>query len=73
MPTAEFPIELTPYGFTWGPLTVTRAMDCPQGVILLLETPTKGLEVWATPAGRKLVVTEVVSRQKREAEDAPTD
>jgi len=67
MPTAEFPIELTPYGFRWGPLTVTRAMDCPQGVILLLETPTKDLQVWATPAGRKLVATEIVPRKKVQA------
>lgn len=44
--------ELTRYGFIWGPLTVQRTTELPNGrIVLTIQTRTKTLEVYVSETG----------------------
>ncbi|MBX6360069.1 MAG: hypothetical protein IRZ03_08320 [Acidobacterium ailaaui] len=46
-----------PYGFTWGPITVTRAMEINGSVALWVSTlAEQKVEIYSSPAGKSLRV-----------------
>ena len=48
----SYPIKLTPYGFTFGPATVTRVCDSPKfGVIMEVAGKRQQVEIRVTPSG----------------------
>ena len=47
----------TQYGFEWGPVTVTRLLsDSKGGYLLQISTPSRVMEIRATPHGKKLLI-----------------
>ena len=56
---------VTAYGFTWGPCTVQRLVrDKKYGYLIGVATPTRELQVWVSPTGKKITATETVRRKK---------
>ena len=48
---------LTEYGFTWGPIEVTRLASVPKwGVCLAVETEKHKLNIYVSPKGRSVRV-----------------
>ena len=49
------PEGVTPYGFRWGPMEITRAMHVVgRGYSVLIETPTKRVHLGVSEAGRSV-------------------
>ena len=69
---SAFKFSLTQYGFTWGPLTVTRdASHEHAGVILSLETDKERIEIQVTPKG--FIRLGTVSTKQRKGAPLPGD
>ena len=56
-----YPLTLDSYGFTWGPVTVTR-IDCnPKwGLLLCVSTKHECLKIRVSPKGRIIETVEVI-------------
>lgn len=49
--------RLTDYGFEWGPVTVTRIAELPDGAVMFeVRTPHRTMQVYASPGDRSLRV-----------------
>jgi len=46
-----FDIRITDWGFSWGPVHVSRRFDDHKGLAITLETVYNRLQVWVTPRG----------------------
>lgn len=38
-------------GFTWGPITVVRLFDTPEGCAIEVQGDRQTVQIWATPTG----------------------
>ena len=62
--------ESTPYGFKWGPLTVTRiAHDDSIGYVLEVETDRHVAQVRVSAGGQNMTVTEPRRKKRRQKEN----
>lgn len=61
---SDYPLEKTPYGFVWGPLTIERAMSDPKwGVVLLVHTEKGEVgRIRCSPKGYSLIWEKVKGR-----------
>ena len=49
--------EITQYGFKWGPMTVERSAEIPNGRhVLTVKTRSQAVEILVSPGGRRIEV-----------------
>lgn len=53
--SATFPGWDTPYGFKWGPATIERMADFPQGLVMSLKTDGgRDLQIYVSAKGKSV-------------------
>lgn len=61
----RFPGEDTKYGFQWGPATIERMAEIPQGIVMSLKTDAgKYLQIYVSAKGKSVRIHEGIVEWK---------
>lgn len=59
MSDPNFPGHMTPYGFKWGPATIERMAEIPQGIVMSLKTDYgKYVQIYVSAKGKSVRIHE---------------
>jgi hypothetical protein len=59
MSDPNFPGHMTPYGFKWGPATVERMAELPNGLVIMLKTDAgRDFQIYVSAKGKSVRIHE---------------